>query len=153
MSGSAPDVRAHSTPSHIYLLRATFISLRSPLLGCTHTQQPCDFNIRCGSRYSQPTVNPLRVGLRFWNSSSLYRPAPTHAHSSRATIACDLEIESTNGQLISCIRTQQPCDDNMRSRDGTIPRSTRFVSGSGPGIRAHSTDSPPATGRVACDGL
>ena len=51
------------------------------------------------------------------------------AHNRHVTITFDLETESIN------------------------PRSTHFVSGSAPGIRAHSTAPLPATGRVACGGL
>ena len=60
---------------------------------------------------------------------------------------------------VRAVRTQQPCDDNIRSR------STHFVSGSTPAIRAYSTEpfvslrSPirpdplPATAPMACGGL
>ena len=41
---------------------------------------------------------------------------------------------------VPAVRTQQPCDDNIRSRDRINPLSTHFVSDPAPGIRAHSTE-------------
>ena len=126
--------------------------LHSHTAHCTHfvyrhtaTTITCDLKIE--SSNGQP--NPLRVGLRFWHLSTLhrlylasyayvhihshtandmlpvvciYQASPyVHAHTSRVT------AHSTR-QVISCIRTQQPCDDNMRSRDRIIPRSTQPTS-------------------------
>ena len=57
---------------------------------------------------------------------------------------------------VRAVRTQQPCDDNIRSRDRNIPRSTQPTSCRAPVLafeHTPSTDPFLATGRMACDGL
>ena len=80
------------------------------------------------------------------------RPSSTCRRSAH-TYGVDFPLHPPH-DAVPAVRTQQPCDDNIRCRDIINPRSTHFVSRAPlPEFEHTRTDPLLATGRVASDGL